>query len=192
MKNVGRLIWYLFVAALNFNLVLKPLHIITGGTGGFALAFANILNITPSLIIFIINTIMFLVSLVFLSNKTTRSILISSFLYPLLVKITSLNIVYKYPSMVLVIGSGLISGYTIGNIIKLGYSTGGFNVLILVLKKYYKVKEYISNFVINALIVLLGLMLFGIKRALLGLLIIIINSLVMKLIIGDVKNCKIN
>ena len=192
MKNVGRLIWYLFVAALNFNLVLKPLHIITGGTGGFALVFANILNITPSLIIFIINTIMFLVSLVFLSNKTTRSILISSFLYPLLVKITSLNIVYKYPSMVLVIGSGLISGYTIGNIIKLGYSTGGFNVLILVLKKYYKVKEYISNFVINALIVLLGLMLFGIKRALLGLLIIIINSLVMKLIIGDVKNCKIN
>ena len=37
----------LFIAALNFNLILKPLHLVTGGTQGLAIILNHLLKLKP-------------------------------------------------------------------------------------------------------------------------------------------------
>ena len=192
MKNIIKLLFFLLISALNFNLILKPLCIVTGGTQGLALIINGVTKISPSIIILFINCIMLIISCLFLSKKTTSGIIITTFIYPLFIGITCpvINIIYR-TSIIIILISGIISGITISNIIKLGYSTGGLNVLLFILKKYLNIKEYISNFVINTLIILAGLTIYGIRNAIYGIMIIIINSIVIKIIIGDVKNCQI-
>ncbi len=189
MNRIIKLFICLFIAALNFNLILKPFNIVSGGTNGLALILQGIIHIKPAIIILIINMMMFLLCLVFLDNKTTNVIVLSTFIYPLFVRITSVfgNIIIFKENVILIAISGIISGLTVGNILKMGYSTGGINILVLILKKVFSIKEYISNFVINMIIIVSGLYLFGIIKAIYGICIITINSIFIKY----VNRCKI-
>ena len=55
VKKYFLLVLMLLLASLNFNLILKRLSIVTGGTQGLALIISNVLNIETSIIILIIN-----------------------------------------------------------------------------------------------------------------------------------------
>lgn len=188
MKNRIKLLIYLFISSLNFNLILKKYGLVTGGTQGLSIILSTIINISPWIIILTINCLFFVISCFFLDRETTKGIIISTFIYPLFVKITSIiNINIANNIGLLVLISGVISGFTIGNILKLKYSTGGINILLLLLKKYYKIRESLSNLIINSIIILLGLSLFGLKKAILGIIIIAINSAMIK-VITDCKS----
>lgn len=181
MKKIY-LLFFLFLAAINFNLILKPLSIVVGGTQGLALMINKNTHISNSLIILVINIIMLLISYFKLNKEVFKSIILSSFFYPFFIKITSCLTIYinKY---VLIVISGLLSGISGGFILKLGYSTGGINVLVILFKKYLNIKESISNFIINLIIILLGSYYFGIINTLYALIIIIINSIVVHIIV---------
>ncbi len=192
MKDVFKLLLFLLLSAFNFNLVLKPLQIVVGGTQGLALIINAVSTYSSSLIVLVINLLMFIICLLLLNKKVTTSIIISTFAYPFLIKLTSfLNSLVIRESFWLVVLSGILSGITLGFIIKLGYSTGGLNIIILVLKKYFNIKESLSNFIVNSLIIIFGIKLFGFYKAMIGILIIIINSITVNIILKDVKNCKI-
>lgn len=185
MKKYFLLLLNLFVAALNFNIILKSLHLVVGGTQGLSIIISQITKQDTSLIILIINIIMFLLSLTLLEKKVTLSIIISSFIYPLFVKITSfinfdLNYDYK---LIYVLLSGIICGITCGFIYKLGFSTGGVSVLPLILKKYLNIKIFITTFIMNLIIILVGVYYFGIEKEIYGLVVIILNSLLIKIIL---------
>ena len=85
MKKYFLLLLNLFVAALNFNIILKSLHLVVGGTQGLSIIISQITKQDTSLIILIINIIMFLLSLILLEKKVTLSIIISSYI-PYLLK----------------------------------------------------------------------------------------------------------
>ena len=192
MKDVFKLLLFLLLSAFNFNLVLKPLQIVVGGTQGLALIINAVSTYSPSLIVLVINLLMFIICLLLLNKKVTTSIIISTFIYPFLIKLTSfLNSLVIRESFWLVVLSGILSGITLGFTLKLNYSTGGLNIIVLVLKKYFNIKESLSNFIINSLIIILGMKLFGFHKAMIGILIIIINSITVNIILKDVKNCKI-
>ena len=57
MKKYIILIISLFFAALNFNLFLKPLNLVTGGNQGVAIIIKHLTKLKPSFIILIINII---------------------------------------------------------------------------------------------------------------------------------------
>ena len=193
MKDIFKLCFYLLMSALNFNLILKPLQIVVGGTQGLALLLSKISNCSPAFLMLIINLAMFILCAILLDKKVTISIIFSTFIYPLLIKITSfLTAVAINESLFAIVFSGVISGITLGNIVKLGYSPGGLNVMILLLKKYFNVQEYFSVLFINGIIILCGIKVFGLYKAIIGIIIIIINSIIVKQILKNVKNCKIN
>ena len=54
MKKYLLLLFYLFIASLNLNLLLKPLNLITGGTQGLALTINYLTKINLSTLVFII------------------------------------------------------------------------------------------------------------------------------------------
>ena len=185
MKKYLLLIICLLFAAINFNLFLKTLNLVTGGTQGLAIVIKYIIKLKPSLIILIINVISLIISFILLKKETTTSAIISTFAYPLLVKITSFIPELSFIKKHILISSliaGTICGTTGGIIYKMNFSSGGITIINLLLKKYFKIKVSISNFIINSLIIIVGAFFFGIIKMIYSIIVISISSLIINII----------
>lgn len=177
------LILLLFLSALNFNLFLKPLNLVCGGTGGVSIIINNLTGMDNSLIILGINVIMLLLSVLLLNRKMTLGILISTIMYPLFVKITSkLNFTFNI-FLINVLVVGILSGISNGLIYKLGFSTSGINLLGPLLNKYLNIKIGTINFFINGIIMSLNFILFGMDNFIYSFVVIILNSFVINIIL---------
>ncbi len=71
----------LVIGALNFNLLLKPINLVSGGASGLALVLSNIFDISISNLITIIFIITFILGLFFLDKTPDRSILFATIFY---------------------------------------------------------------------------------------------------------------
>ena len=187
IKSYIILLLCLFLASLNFNLILKELNLVTGGTQGLAILLNYLVDLKPSLIIFLINTITLIIRIFFLPVKNTSGALVSSLIYPLFIKLTS----YIHPipflqdyKLIFIILSGIIFGITSGFIYKYNFSSGGLTIINLLIHKYFHIKISIINFIINSIIILFGYFYFGITKTLFSILVIIIGSIIINIIIG--------
>ena len=181
-KDYFYLVILLFIASCNFNFLLKPLNLVCGGTQGLSIIINKVTNIDYSIIILIINFSMFLLSSILSSEKMTLGVIISTFMYPIMVKITSnIDIFYNYYFNSIL--AGIISGLTSGFIYKLGFSTGGINLLGPLINKWINLKIGTINLIINVVIMILSLILFGISNFFNSIIIIVINGLVINLIL---------
>lgn len=185
MKKYFILLLSLLLAAINFNLFLKPLNLVTGGTQGLAIIINNLINLKSSLIILIINIISLIISFIFLKKETTTSAIISTFSYPFLIKLTSFIPEFTFIKEHLLISSllaGIICGTTGGIIYKMNFSSGGITVINLLTKKYLKLKVSISNFIINSLIIIVGTFFLGFLKIFYSLIVIFISSIIIHFI----------
>lgn len=183
----------IIVSAINFNLLLKPLNLVTGGAGGLGLVLGNILPLSISNIITIIYFATFLLGLIFLDKKTVFGIIYASVLYPLIVHLTeniSLIFTFSYQDVFLVcIISGIISGITNGTIFQYGLSAGGLSVIPLILNKKFKISISMVNFIVNTIVVLLGAYFYGFNLVLYAIILLYINSYICNnVILGSSKN----
>jgi len=190
LKKYLFLLILLFIASLNFNIILKPLKLATGGTQGLAIIINSLIKLEPSTIIFIINISMLVISYFLLSRETTYGTILATLIYPLMVRLTNNLISFKFINhylIIFVILSGIICGITSGFIYKLGFSSGGLNLISLIIKKYFHINVAITNFCLNVIIILLSCFSFGIKKGLLAILNILINSIIINLILRKNK-----
>ena len=190
MKKYLLLLFYLFIASLNLNLLLKPLNLITGGTQGLALTINYLTKINLSTLVFIINIITLIISYFLLSKNYFQSALISSFIYPFFIKITSYipPIIISNYLIIYTIIAGLVFGITSGMIYKLGFSSGGITIITLLLNKYTHLKISFLNFLINYLIIASSYFLFCFIKVLYSLLLILIGSLIINWILPRKKD----
>lgn len=186
MKKYLILLISLLFAALNFNIFLKTFNLVTGGTQGLAIIIKHLINLKSSTIILIINIISLVISFIFLRKETTTSAIVSTFVYPLFIKITSiiptLSIIENHIFISSLI-AGIVCGTTGGIIYKMNFSSGGITVINLLLKKYLHMKVSISNFLINGIIIIIGCFFFGFIKMLYSLLVISISSIIIHFII---------
>ncbi len=181
MKKYLILIIALLFASLNFNIFLKELNLVTGGTQGLAIIIKKLTNLNSSTIIFFINITSLIISFIFLKKETTTSTIISTFAYPILVKITSyipLLTIIKEHKFISSIIAGIICGTTGGIIYKMNFSSGGITIINLLLKKYLKIKVSISNFIINTLIIIAGTIFIGLNKLIYSLTVVTISSII--------------
>lgn len=190
MKRYLLLALALLFASLNFNLILKPLELVTGGTQGLALLLDSVMKLNPSLIILIINVITLIISYFCLSKETTYGTIAATFLYPFFVKVTSFlpnfEFLYHYEFLSAII-AGIVCGTTGGYVYLLGFSSGGVSTVNLLVNKYLKMKVALSNFLINAIIILLGCFIFGIKKGFYSIIVITISSILINLLLRNRK-----
>ena len=183
----GLLTIALFIAALSFNIFILPLKIVLGGNNGVAVLLEYMFEIKPSVTLTGLSLLFLILSYFFLDKKQTISIIYASFAYPVLVNITypisrmlSLNITDILLASIYI---GLISGFTNGMILKLGFNNGGINVISNIFYKYFKIAYSRSMFIINAILVIIGGIYFGWENVLYAILILYINSYVVDLIL---------
>lgn len=182
-KNYIYLIILLLIAAINFNVFLKPYNLVCGGTQGLSIIINKITGINNYIIILVINLIMILISYILLNKKITQGLIISTFMYPLFIKITDNININCDINLIIIIITGIISGWTSGLIYKLGFSNGGINLLSPLINKYTDIKIGTLNIIINGIIIFVNVLVFGFKNFIFSILIIIIHGITVNLIL---------
>lgn len=181
------------IAAINFNLLAKPINLVSGGTPGLSLVISKIINVSTSDIVTIIYIITFILSLIFLGKDVLIGIIFASAIYPVFIYLTEdiTNIImFNYTDVFLVtLIAGTLSGITNGMIYKNGFASSGIGVIAPILNKYFKVSISTANFIINACIVLIGGYFFGFNIILLAICYIYISSYICnRIILGASTN----
>ncbi len=186
-----------FIMAVTYNIFLLHYNLVIGGTSGLAIIFNELINIPPALFIFIVEAILLVISFIFLGAKTTGMTIIGSLLFPLFISLTSTpcsliaNNVHFDSTMIISLLSGLLFGLGSGLVYKMGYSTGGSDIIMQILNKYFSMTSGIALFISNVAIIVAGAFTFGINKAIYGIIIIIINSFLVDKIMLGISNSKV-
>lgn len=140
-KYIGLIILGNLLYAFGIMIFIEPNNLITGGITGVSLFLHYQLGWDLSIVIGFFNVIFFFVGWVFLGKKFALTTLASSLLYPLCVAVFELfNFEFFYVKDIWlnVICGGLVIGAGLGIIMKSGASTGGIDVLAILVGKKVK------------------------------------------------------
>ena len=180
-----------FCLALCYNLFFVPNNLVVGGVSGISIIIQKISNINGQLFIYITNLVLLLVSYLFLGRENTERVLVGTILYPLFITFTAplANILIHYLTfeeiLVTVITAGLLYGFSNGLIYRVGYSTGGGDVIIKLMCKYFHITEGKGFLIFNIIIILCGAFIFGVDTAVYAIIILVMSSVMVdKISIG--------
>lgn len=196
-KEIVKYITFVFgiiLYAFAFNLFYSPYNMIIGGSTGLSLIFREWVGISPSLFVAIVSYTLIIFSFIYLGKETTFKTIVGTILYPIFLEITNHFIIYfdtELSSMLLVaIYGGAFIGIANGIMLKTGYTTGGFNIIYQILNKYLKIPIGKSILFVNAVILLLGVYVFGIANLLYSIIALYISSIITDRVILGVSRTK--
>lgn len=172
--------------AFSTSVFILPHSIINGGTSGLGVVLKGFFGVSPQIVITIAVWFLFFVGLVVLGKEFAVKTLISTILYPIFVNLFSnINFFVSLAnevsnSLLSALVAAVLSGFGLGIVYVVGASTGGFDVLCLILKKFFRVKLSLSTLIIDSTIILLGLVSISFENALYGLLCVVLTSLIIE------------
>lgn len=189
------LILALLFLAIEYNLFLVSNNLVTGGSGGLGIIINKYLGISESLFVFIFSTVILILSFIYLGVEKTKSQIITVFLFPLFISLTSNYGEYidvtTNSMLVTVIVAAIISAFSTSMILKNGFTMSGISALCLILSKKLKISYGNANMYINSAIVLLGGLIFGIDKVIYAIIFIMVESYVLNRLILGISNSKV-
>ena len=159
-----------FIIAIAYNALIIPNDIVVGGTTGIAIILNKLFGISINLIVLLLGIILLFISLIFLGYETTRKNFAGTIIYPIMLAVTVPigKIIVPYLKIddfiVIVILAGTLLGLGCGLVYKAGYSTGGFDVIMQLVNKNFKVPEGTASKISNMFVVLLALPIIGLTN----------------------------
>lgn len=194
LKRYFMLLISLFISALLFNLLTLRANIVYGGINGISIILKNVYAFSPSIVILITSLLLLLFSYMYLGKVHLKGVLVSAFIYPFFVEITSIiteTIYFEINDMLLIsIFIGIISGFANGLMYKTGFSNCGLPIISQILYKEYKIPISKSSLIINSLIVIIGGIFCGFTNVMYALIIIYINSFILDRVILGISSNK--
>lgn len=153
-----------FIVAFAFNLFFLNYNIVCFGVSGVSVVLSKF-GVNPSLFILLANVILMLVAFFVLGKESTKNQLIGAILYPIFTYLTGLFTPYIDLSgvelVVISIIGGVLVGVGSGLIYKSNFSTGGTDVIIEIICKYGKISMGTAGLIVNAIIILIGKIVFS-------------------------------
>ena len=178
-----------FLVALAFNLFMSPNNLVAGGISGLSLVLKYFFGLNPSMIIYIANVFLIILSFSFWGKEKTKASILGSILFPTFVSLTehlSTYISFKESEMILIaIFGGVLQGLGAGLIFRAGYSTGGTDILNMIVSKIFKISLGNSMFFTDGTIIVIGAFVFGFNHLMYSLIILyLISTLTDKVVLG--------
>ena len=160
-----------------------PHDIIMGGTTGIGIVLHKAIpQMDVSLFVFILNGILLLIGLFTLGKKFAVTTVASSFLYPVL-----LGFFQRIPgidsmtdnALIAAVFAGTLMGVALGLVMRVGSSTGGMDIVTLVLNKYTHIAVSIWVYITD-IIVIGGQALFcPAEKTLLGIIVLVLEAIIL-------------
>lgn len=172
----------IFLLAMCYHLFLLPNEFITGGTNGLAIIFNKLFNIDPTVFLYISRIVLLIISFICLGYKKTLPTVLGSLLYPIMVTITEpialalLKYINTSQVLISVVITGFLYGASSALIYKSGFTTGGGDVIMELIKKYAKVSTSVANFSYSFIILLMGTFVFGFESFIYSIIILLISN----------------
>ena len=178
-----------FLVALAFNLFMSPNNLVAGGVSGFSLILKHFFGLNPSTIISVANVFLIILSFLVLGKEKTKATILGSILFPIFVSLTehlSTYISFKESEMILIaVFGGVLQGLGAGLIFRAGYSTGGTDILNMIVSKIFKISLGNSMFFTDGTIIIIGAFVFGFNHLMYSLIILyLISTLTDKVVLG--------
>ena len=189
LKELIEFIIGCFLVALAFNLFMSPNNLVAGGVSGFSLILKHFFGLNPSTIISVANIFLIILSFLVLGKEKTKATILGSILFPVFVSLTehlSTYISFKESEMILIaVFGGALQGLGAGLIFRAGYSTGGTDILNMIVSKIFKISLGKSMIFTDGTIILIGAFVFGFNHLMYSLIILyLISTLTDKVVLG--------
>ena len=177
------------LVALSFNIFCLPNNLVSGGISGLSIITESLFNLTPSVVILVIDILLVVLSYFLLGKEKNFYSLIGSLLFPLFVQLTTPVTQYislgEIPTLLATIFAGIIQGAGAGLIYKAGYTLGGTDIINQMLSKYFKMSLGNAMYFSDGIIILLSGIIFGLNKIMYGIILLyIISYITDKVIIG--------
>lgn len=147
-----------FLTAFAFNVFFSPNNIVTGGVSGVSIVVKKVFGIPTTTFISITYILLLILSYIILGKKLTKNSLIGSLVYPLFVYLTegmANAIAFNVDNTLLIVIFGaLVNGLGGGLVFKYGFSTGGSDVICLILSKLLKISIGTAVKIVNTIIII--------------------------------------
>lgn len=165
------------IVAFSYNLFFLRNNIVGFGLSGLSIVVKEF-GVDSNLFILISSIILLIISFIILGKEQTKSSVIGSLLYPLMIYLTkplSLTIDLEDTSLLLcAIFGAVISGIGYGIIYKTGFTTGGSDVVNQILTKYLKISTGSAMLFTDGLIVLSSKLVYTWQMVMYGIIVIYI------------------
>jgi len=197
LKETLLIIFGTILMAMSINFVFDPMGMVTGGVTGLAILVKDLSShvIDGGIPVWIINAIcnvpLFIVAYIILGKGCIRKTLLAT------VSLTvALYLVPTVPMMeddflLAAVFGGVLAGLGIGLVFVTMSSTGGTDLLAMIIhkyKRYYSIPQILI--VIDSIIVLSGVIVFGLKQSLYAVIAIYISTKVSDSILEGLKFAK--
>lgn len=158
-----------FLIGMSINLFFGPHNIAAGGITGIGVVVEKKWGIDRANIVFILNLILLIIALLLLGKEVFLKSVFGSMVLPVTLALIPKKMVLNDKFISIIYGSALLA---IGVVIlyRINASSGGTTIPPLIFKKYFGINTSISLFVIDGIIVILSLYVFGLEEFLLAIL----------------------
>lgn len=166
------------VAASSINLFVVPSNLLTGGVTGIAIIFYFLSGLPIGIQTLAYNVPLLIASYKLLGKKYTIDVIIGTVMFSLALDATKfLNGMIPLDELMLAsIYGGIFNGIGYGIVFRMNGSTGGFDILGAIFKKYYSMDIGSVIFGFNCLIVAVAGALFNITSAMFTLICMYVTS----------------
>lgn len=159
---------------------IVPHGITTGGSTGIALTINHYVKGNLSVTIFIVNILLFILGTIVLGKKFALTTLVSTVVYPVF-----LSIVQAIPGitkltdhiMLASLYGGAVLGLGIGLVVRVGASTGGTDILALVLHKWFHIPLAVFIYMVDFSVLLCQAFFSNSEQILYGILVLVVAAM---------------
>ena len=135
--------------SIGFEFFFLPNSLVFGGVSGLSIVVNSIYDIDPSIFVFVVSALLLIVSYLVLGKEKTACSVLGSLLLPLFFKLAEiLASVINFQNDDLFLSSifgGILAGVGIGIVYKVGFTTGGTDILNQILHKYVHISIGITE-----------------------------------------------
>ncbi|OAS87521.1 MULTISPECIES: YitT family protein [Metabacillus] len=157
MKKFAVLLFSSICIGIGVNMFILPIHLINGGIFGISLLIKYIWGIKIGHIMILINTPIYLLSLLYDKTYFINAILGLIFTSTIIDLLSPLNGLLQLPIITSAILGGLIIGIGVGFMLRSHISPGGIDLLALLISKSKAINPGIVIFIIDSLIIIAGI-----------------------------------
>ena len=180
------------IAACSINLFVVPSHLLTGGVTGIAMIIYYLADLPIGLQTLLYNLPLLIASYKLLGRKYTIDVVFGTVIFSICLDATKFLSTYAPVDdlMLASIFGGVFNGIGYGLVFRMNGSTGGFDIVGAIVKKYYSMNMGSAIFGFNCVTVSIAGFLFGIVPAMFTLICMYTNSVVTDKVIAGLNRRK--
>ncbi len=181
------------ISSSSINLFLVPNHLLSGGVAGIAIIFYYLAGLPIGLQMLLYNLPLLFAAYKTLGRGYTLDIAFGTVLFSLCVDATRFLGAYAPvpDTMLAAIFGGVFNGIGYGIIFRMNGSSGGFDIIAAIVKKYYSLNMGGVIFAFNCVIMTIAAALFGIMPAMYTLISMFMNSAVTDKVVAGLNHRKV-